>query len=519
MTTDATIVVAGDQTSGEAELCLVGDGDDLFVTLASDHTDRAAEAIDIELSKAICPVPVATRGVAGRRRSTVTGTSSCCAAGSTTDDGEVALPGRRVRVAGAAARPARRLSRAPARNGFVMLTGTVPVIGAIRPERRTSAAELHDPVRGRSITLDYRIDALAGGDARISGARSDAHRSRTTSQSLDDGRNVMLDGETVDDVADPPGVSPEPSRTLGPPLRRRRRPGPPRPVHLPVADRRRARAPCGGRRRVVPDDLAARRHAIAAWAEETCGFLGRSPDHVASFFAGFAGSLRDCSPRAASSSPTTSPASTRRRATRASTSATRSSTRPSTGPSRRTSSTSPNLYVSVLDERDDGIVLRGAQMLGHRFGDERLHLRQLHPAARPGSEDYAISVVVPNNAAGPAHLLPPVVRRRATPAGSTTRCSTRFDETDSLVVFDDVFVPWEHVFVYRNIELTSAQFNRMRGALPRQHAGPDPLRHQAALLRRPGPSHRRRQRDASPTRRRSCASASSPPSARSPRPS
>jgi 4-hydroxyphenylacetate 3-monooxygenase len=37
--------------------------------------------------------------------------------------------------------------------------------------------------------------------------------------------------------------------------------------------------------------------------------------------------------------------------------------------------------------------------------------------------------------------------------------SSRLDETDSLVVFDDVFVPWEDVFIYKNIELTAGQFS------------------------------------------------------------
>jgi 4-hydroxyphenylacetate 3-monooxygenase len=36
--------------------------------------------------------------------------------------------------------------------------------------------------------------------------------------------------------------------------------------------------------------------------------------------------------------------------------------------------------------------------------------------------------------------------------------SARFDESDSLVVFRDVFVPWENVFVYRNVALTRAQW-------------------------------------------------------------
>src|SRR5207244_8580906 len=36
--------------------------------------------------------------------------------------------------------------------------------------------------------------------------------------------------------------------------------------------------------------------------------------------------------------------------------------------------------------------------------------------------------------------------------------STRFDETDALIVFDDVLVRWDNVFVYRDVELTRAQF-------------------------------------------------------------
>src|SRR5579871_3385817 len=38
------------------------------------------------------------------------------------------------------------------------------------------------------------------------------------------------------------------------------------------------------------EDLVRRRAAIRTWAEASYGFLGRSPDHVASFFAAYAGS-------------------------------------------------------------------------------------------------------------------------------------------------------------------------------------------------------------------------------------
>jgi len=77
---------------------------------------------------------------------------------------------------------------------------------------------------------------------------------------------------------------------------------------------------------------------------------------------------------------------------------------------------------------------------------------------RPGDEDYAISCVVPTAAAG-LKLYP----RRPYALGPTSvfdyALSSRLDETDSLVVFDDVFVPWENVFIYKNLELTAGQFS------------------------------------------------------------
>jgi 4-hydroxyphenylacetate 3-monooxygenase len=77
---------------------------------------------------------------------------------------------------------------------------------------------------------------------------------------------------------------------------------------------------------------------------------------------------------------------------------------------------------------------------------------------KPGDEDYAISCVVPNHAPG-LKLYP----RRPYALGVTSvfdyPLSSRFDESDALVVFDDVFVPWDDVFIYKNIELTAGQFS------------------------------------------------------------
>jgi len=116
----------------------------------------------------------------------------------------------------------------------------------------------------------------------------------------------------------------------------------------------------------------------------------------------------------------------------------------------------PTLYAGVVKERDDGIVISGAQQLatGGPISDY-IHLSCIHPL-QPGDENYANCVAVPVAAEG-VKLYP---RRSFARAGSAFDfpLSSRFDESDAYVVFDNVFVPWEHVFIYRNIELSRDQW-------------------------------------------------------------
>jgi hypothetical protein len=53
------VQVVGGNTSGEAEPFIFFHAGEYFVSLASDHTDRALETHSIALSKQICPKPVA----------------------------------------------------------------------------------------------------------------------------------------------------------------------------------------------------------------------------------------------------------------------------------------------------------------------------------------------------------------------------------------------------------------------------------------------------------------------------
>jgi hypothetical protein len=59
LTFEDEVQVSGPDTSGEVEFVLLSRPDGLWVTVGSDHTDRAAEKISVSLSKQLCAKPLA----------------------------------------------------------------------------------------------------------------------------------------------------------------------------------------------------------------------------------------------------------------------------------------------------------------------------------------------------------------------------------------------------------------------------------------------------------------------------
>lgn len=153
---DPVIEVPSRGTSGEVEVALVVAGSDVFVTAGSDHTCRQAEAIDIRLSKLICPTPLATEAWAW---ADVADRWDQLRLASTID-----VRGVTASYQGALAggnRPPQELLEgipwpASRPDCYVILCGTVPALGGIRPADRFTGT-ITDPVSSRTITLDYRV--------------------------------------------------------------------------------------------------------------------------------------------------------------------------------------------------------------------------------------------------------------------------------------------------------------------------------------------------------------------------
>ncbi|MBM4764698.1 4-hydroxyphenylacetate 3-hydroxylase N-terminal domain-containing protein [Bacillus sp. B15-48] len=204
------------------------------------------------------------------------------------------------------------------------------------------------------------------------------------------------------------------------------------------------------------EDLTARREAIQKWSEATYGLLGRGPEHVASFMAGFAGN------------PDVFGLGGQKYAENAkkfykyardnSLYLTYALLPPQVDRSKAPAELNDGFTTAaVREEREDGIVVRGALMLatGAAIADY-IFIGSAQPL-QPGNEKYAFSAMVPVNAPG----LKLYARQGYAMDKKSVfdyPLSTRFDESDSLVVLDDVFIPWEHVFNNQNIEISKNFF-------------------------------------------------------------
>ena len=105
----------------------------------------------------------------------------------------------------------------------------------------------------------------------------------------------------------------------------------------------------------------------------------------------------------------------------------------------------PDFYVRKVDQNDKGIIVRGAKIhiTGAAYCNDILVLPCR--AMTEDDADYAISFAIPANTKGIRQVCRPF-RAHLSPLEFPNTRPVRV-HTDSLIVFDDVLVPWERVFL------------------------------------------------------------------------
>jgi 4-hydroxyphenylacetate 3-monooxygenase len=277
-------------------------------------------------------------------------------------------------------------------------------------------------------------------------------------KSLKDGRTVYIDGELVGDVTEHPAFR-NAVKSAGALYDFQAR-----PENLELM----TFVPDGSNRRVnrswqMPrsyDEMVLRRKAMQAWAGVSYGFMGRSPDHLASALVGQRMGIevfRKHNPERAKAF-----ADYFEEARRNDIFLTYVIINPQAQRGKDWGEQDEDLVARVVDEDSSGITIRGAKMLGtSSIMANEVFVANLQPL-RAGEEDLAFSCALPMNAKGLR-----VLSRKSYEASAVSvfdnPISSRFDENDALIYFDDVKVPWERLFVYRDPDTCRAQFHDTPG--------------------------------------------------------
>src|SRR5438477_3572657 len=215
--------------------------------------------------------------------------------------------------------------------------------------------------------------------------------------------------------------------------------------------------------RTVEEQVAGR-DAIAAWARITYGWLGRSPDYKAAFLGTLGANAEFYAPYQDNA----------RRWYRYSQERVPFVNHALVQPpvDRNIAPGAPggpeDVYAHVSKETDAGIHVTGAKVVA--TGSALTHFTFVgHVGLLPVQDkNYAVVFLVPTNAPGVKFICRVSNEQRAAVLGTPFDypLSSRLDENDAIFIMDDVFVPWEDVFVYGDIDKANSFFPRS-GFVPR----------------------------------------------------
>lgn len=125
----------------------------------------------------------------------------------------------------------------------------------------------------------------------------------------------------------------------------------------------------------------------------------------------------------------------------------------------------PDMYVHIKEIREDGIIVRGAK--AHQTGSINSHEHLIMPTIAMKEEDaaYAVSFAVPTDAKGVFMIYgrQSCDTRKLEEGADIDLGNNTFGGQEALVIFDDVFVPNERVFMCKEWQYSGMLVERFAG--------------------------------------------------------
>jgi len=196
------------------------------------------------------------------------------------------------------------------------------------------------------------------------------------------------------------------------------------------------------------EDLILRRMMIQEWAKTSAGMLGRSPDYMNTAVMTFSAAANIFSEQTTRFEQNMK--NLYETARENDLSFTHTFINPQVNRSQTYLEDSPKIIsAQTIGSNNDGIIVKGARLLATQGGiTDELLVFPTQAAAM--NKDFAYAFSIPSNTPGLKFICRESFSYKNSafdhPLGS------RFDEIDTVVVFDNCLVPWERVFCYQNPE-------------------------------------------------------------------
>ena len=289
---------------------------------------------------------------------------------------------------------------------------------------------------------------------------------RTGKQFLDalkDDREIWIDGERVKDVTDDRRFAGA-AHSLAELYEMQHAPA--------LTDRLTYKSPSSGERVglsfIQPktiDELVRRREMVKIWMDATCGMFGRSPDFMNIQLAGFACAKQEfglTDPRFADNIW-----NYYEHCRETDAALTHTLINPQVDRSKPVEQQHRDLAAKVVKETDAGIVISGARMVSTlcAFSDDLMVMPSSYIPTAAEAAAYAFAFSVPVATPGLRFICRPSIAVTGAASPMDYPLSARLDEADAMVIFEDVLVPWERVFIHRDPEMCNGLYIRT-GAMP-----------------------------------------------------
>jgi 4-hydroxyphenylacetate 3-monooxygenase len=199
------------------------------------------------------------------------------------------------------------------------------------------------------------------------------------------------------------------------------------------------------------EDVVAQRDAIADWARLTYGWSGRSPDYKAAFlntlganadfYGKFADNARDWHKRSQEAvlylnHALVNPPIDRNKAVE----------------------DVKDVYITIQKETDAGIYVSGAKVVATNSALTHYNFVGQNMGQEINDPAMVVMFIAPMNTPGIKLICRPSYEMAAAATGSPWDypLTSRFDENDAIFIFDNAFIPWENVIIYRDFEKLKA---------------------------------------------------------------